>query len=257
MLPRHAFSVRDAARAGDVWRAFQEVAVEGSSRAGWPPLRYRSEGAAFVMRTMTVVHHREALYGEPLTARTWVRRFRREMLSTREVRLTSSRGKIASGTQEWVHVSKELAPTRASKELTDAFPVIDVEGETAAELPSFDALEGPTHTFEFEAWHTWMDPLDHVNHPAYVDFVDEATSRVMADAGLPPVQLRPIAEKVTYTRGVIARETVRIETRPIGRIADAVVLAHEVFVGDASCAKITTVRDLAEGSGLVEAFATV
>ena len=27
-LPRHAFSARDTARAGDIWRAFQEVAVE-------------------------------------------------------------------------------------------------------------------------------------------------------------------------------------------------------------------------------------
>lgn len=254
MLPRHAFSVRDAARAGDVWRAFQEVAVEGSSRAGWPPLRYRSEGAAFVMRTMTVVHHLEALYGEPLTARTWVRRFRREMLSTREVRLGSSRGPIASGTQEWVHVSKELSPTRASKELVDAFPVIDIDGETPATLPEFEPMEGPSHTFEFDAWWTWMDPLDHVNHPAYVDFCDEAICRVVAKAGLKPVQLRPLAEKVTYTRGVVATERVRIETRRIGRHADAVVLGHEVFVGDASCAKITTVRDLANGGALVNAF---
>ena len=143
---------------------------------------------------------------------------------------------------------------RASKELVDAFPVIDVEGEKPAELPAFDALEGPAHVFELEAWHTWMDPLDHVNHPAYVDFCDEAISRVMHEAKLPPVQLRPIAEKVTYTRGVVARERVRVETRRIGRIDDAVVLSHDVRVGDASCAKITSVRDLATGSGLVDAF---
>lgn len=254
MLPRHAFSVRDAARAGDVWRAFQEVAVEGSTRAGWPPLRYRSEGAAFVMRTMTVVHHREALYGEPLTARTWVRRFRREMLSTREVRLASSRGPIASGTQEWVHVSKDLAPTRASKALVDAFPVVEVEGEQPAELPKHVPLDGPVHVFELEAWHTWMDPLDHVNHPAYVDFCDEASSRVISDAGLIPVQLRPLAEKVTYTRGVVARERVRVETKRIGSLGSAVVLEHALTVGDAACAKVTTVRDLANGEDLISVF---
>ena len=147
----------------------------------------------------------EALYGEPLTARTWVRRFRREMLSTREVRLSSSRGKIASGTQEWVHMSKELAPTRASKELTAAFPVIDVEGETPAVLPELEPLDGPTHTLEFEAWFTWMDPLDHVNHPAYVDFCDEATSRVLAKAGLTPVNRRERIRAIRAAQPTIGR----------------------------------------------------
>lgn len=253
MLPRHAFSVRDAARAGDVWRAFQEVAVEGSTRAGWPPLRYRAQSVAFVMRTMTVVHHREALYGEPLLARTWVRRFRREMLSTREVRLDSDRGEIASGTQEWVHVNDSLKPVRAAESLTQAFPVHEVEGDVPATLPPFEPLEGGDHDFEFEAWWTWMDPLDHVNHPAYVDWCDEATSRIMAAEGLAPVQLRPVAERVTYSRGVVAGQRVRVSTRRIGRIGEAVVLSHEVRADDHLCAKITTIRDLAEGTGLVKA----
>jgi len=69
-LPRHAFSARNAARAGDLWRSLQEVAVEASTRVGWAPMRYRAEGSAFVMRTMTVDHVREARYGEALVART-------------------------------------------------------------------------------------------------------------------------------------------------------------------------------------------
>ena len=63
-MPRHAFSTRDRARAGHVWRVFQELAVQGSAACGWPPHRYRAAGSAFVVRRMTVVHHREVLYGE-------------------------------------------------------------------------------------------------------------------------------------------------------------------------------------------------
>ena len=69
-LPRHAFSARDAARAGDLWRAFQEAAVGASSRAGWSARRFSEAGTAFVVRTMTVRHHRETYYGEPLHAPT-------------------------------------------------------------------------------------------------------------------------------------------------------------------------------------------
>ena len=63
-LARSAFTPRDVARAGDVWRVFQEAAVAGSSAVGWPPGRYRETGTAFVVRQMTVVHHRETRFGE-------------------------------------------------------------------------------------------------------------------------------------------------------------------------------------------------
>lgn len=247
LLPRHAFSVRDAARAGDIWRAFQEVAVEGSSRAGWPPLRYRAEGVAFVVRTMTVEHGLEALYGEPLQAQTWVRRFRRDTFSTREVRLTSSRGLIAKGTQEWVHVNQQLQPCRASRAFIDAFPVVSREGDPSARMPEATDEPGSERIFEFETWFTWMDPLDHVNHPAYVDFCDEALARVAVAAGLRPVDLRPRAETVTYSRGIVAPERVRVVTRRVGRAEDATVFEHRVFVGSTLCAKARTVRDMANG----------
>src|SRR5690606_5119242 len=80
-IPRHAFSPREAARAGDIWRVMQEVAVEGSTRCGWSPERYREAGIGFVVRTMTCVHDREAVFGEPVSARTWVSEFRRRLIN--------------------------------------------------------------------------------------------------------------------------------------------------------------------------------
>jgi len=254
-IPRHAFSARDAARAGDVWRCFQEAAVEASTLAGWPPVRYRQEGAAFIVRTMTVCHHREAEYGERTRARTWVSRFRREMFSTRQLRLLGESGLVAAATQEWVFVSAELAPMRAGRGLLDAFPV-HVE-DPSVEMPGFEAIDGPTRRFSFDVWFTGMDPLDHVNHPAYLDFCDEAISRHMATAGLSPVALRPVAETLTFRAGAVALDQVTVETTPIGHTAEGfLVCKHRVMRGETVCADGRTVRTLAgaDPRALVDAF---
>lgn len=245
-LPRHAFSARDAARAGDVWRAFQEVAVEASTAVGWPPSRYRDEGAAFIVRSMLVVHHDEARYGEKLAGRTWVSRMRREMFSTRELRIESPRGPIASARQEWVHVSGSLEPTRGSAALLLAFPAEgDRAGDEGPVLP-VAATPHATHTphvFELQAFWTWMDPLDHANHPAYLDWCDEATSRALAAASIAPVRLVPVAEEVTFKSGVVAGDEVRVETSVRGITAgNDVVLAHRIFAGKQLSATATTVR---------------
>lgn len=246
ILPRHAFSARDAARAGDMWRLFQEVAIEASTQQGWPPMRYRAARTAFVMRTMTVRHHLEANYGEPLDAITWVARMRREMLSTREIRVRSTRGAVASATQEWVHVSDSLEPMRGSRELLDAFPEEPgPAGEAEVILPPTARTIEPSapHVFAFRAWWTWMDPLDHVNHPAYVDFCDEAISIAMKRAGLPPLMLAPVAESITFRSAIEADQEARVESVPKGWTDDgAAVIAHRILVGERLCAIATTVR---------------
>lgn len=250
-LPRHAFSARDAARAGDVWRAFQEVAVEASTAAGWPPSRYRDENVAFIVRSMVVVHAREALYGERLAGRTWVSRMRRDMFSTREVRIHGARGPLASARQEWVHVAAvnaTLEPARGSQSLLDAFrPETGPDGDVPPELPAIATplADHAAHVFELDAFHTWMDPLDHANHPAYVDWADEALSRALARAGVPPIALVPVAESATFRSGVVAAERVRVETRVTGlTTAGDLVCDHRIVAADRHCASVTTVRRL-------------
>ena len=168
--------------------------------------------------------------------------FRRETLCTREVRLASRHGTVASATQEWVHVDSSLRPCRAPAELSAAFPVRH-EGEPI-ELPRFEALSGPEHVFEFDSWFTWMDPLDHVNHPKYVDFCDEAIARVIAPAGLRPVELRPIAETLTFHRGLSAPNKIRATAQLVGRAGAAIVLKHVISTGETTCARGITVRKM-------------
>ena len=114
LIPRSAFTPREVARAGDLWRAFQDVAVGGSTAAGWPPSRYLEEGRSMIVRSMTVRHHRETYYREPLVGRTWPSRVRRRTFFRRECRLEGESGPIAAATQEWVHVMTCLLYTSPS-----------------------------------------------------------------------------------------------------------------------------------------------
>lgn len=244
-LPRHAFSVRDAPRAADLWRCFQEAAVTGSTQCGWPPSRYREEGSAFVVRSMTVVHRAEPQYGEALSAKTWVANFRRGILSRREIRISSGGQAVAAASQEWVHVSEGLKPVRASEACLDAFVVEEIE--EPQRMPTVrNAEEVATFQFTFEAWHTWMDPLGHANHPMYLDWCDESVSRWMYRAGLAPIRLKPIAETITWKLGVEAPQAVTVDTALMGQTECGEAVFEHTIRNDTGvlCASAVTVRTL-------------
>lgn len=255
-LPRHAFSVRDAARAGDVWRTFQDAAVIGSSRLGWPPQRYTAEQCAFVVRQQTVVHHRELQFGETVAVQTWVERFRRGMFSTRQTRFEVDGERVAAATQEWVHVSTEggrMRAARAKPALLECFA--EVEREPLVELPAItEERIGPVFTFAFTAWFTTMDPLDHANHPAYVDWCDEAIARQVHAAGLRPVEVVPVAERVRFKTGVLGGERVHVEGRITGTTARGdVVVAFTITVDDETKAEAVLVRRMVHGAAPLSA----
>lgn len=255
-LPRNAFTSRETPRAGDIWRLCQDAATLASIQAGWPPSRFRVENVAFVVYKMTLLHDAESTYGEALEARTWVSRLRRRTLCTREVRIRSGGQRIAAATQEWVHVDFEtLKPRQGSIEAALAFAQIEVEPSVA--MPSFDALPGAEDDFQFDMWQTWADPLAHANHPAYIDWCDEATSLRMLAAGLDPVLLRPIAEQVTFRSAVLPGERVTVRTQRVGRIGtDVVVLKHHLETERGPAADATSVRGIGRlgGEALVAAW---
>jgi acyl-CoA thioesterase FadM len=240
-LQRHVFGPRLVARAGDVWRAMQDVVVDQSASVGWTPERYVQANTMFVVRTMTVQHHRELKIHEPLHGRTWPSRARREMLFTRQVRLFSNEELVAAATQEWAYLSRDLQPTRAGKDIFDAFTI--EEGFPEVELPAFEPMaDQPTHAFEFTVWHGWMDPHAHVNHAAYVDYCDEGVARVVASEGSDPQRVVPVAESVHFRAAINAGENVRVETTLAGKAGRARVFKHRVIVGERVCATATTVR---------------
>ncbi len=199
---------------------------------------------------MTVVHHREAVFGEPLTIETWVSTFKRGLVSHREVRVTVDGEPLVSATQEWVHVQTQptLSPSRAAPELVDALSPIE-HGAGHVVLPPMESSEGPElRAVELQLWHTWMDPLAHANHPAYVDWCDEAVCRRLASRGHDPQGLVPVAEYVHYRSGAMAPETVSVHSRVVGRTGDSLALTHRLVGADGRlCATATTLRRHLDG----------
>lgn len=248
-LPRNAFTAREVPRAGDIWRLCQDVATLASIGAGWPPSRFRVERVAFIVYKMTLLHSAETPYGAVLDTQTWISRLRRRTLCTREVRIRMGNQPVAAATQEWVHVDFDtLKPKQGSIEAAAAFPEADLEPSVT--MPPFDELPGAEHELSFEMWQTWSDPLAHANHPAYVDWCDEATGRRVLAAGLDPVALRPLAEQVTFRSSVTPGERVSVRTKRIGVIGNhSVVLRHHLHTERGPAAEATTIRALAEGSG--------
>jgi acyl-CoA thioesterase FadM len=221
-------------------------------------MRYREAGTAFVVRSMTVRHAREMVYGEPVEGETWVRRMRRDMLTTRETRLRGGGEDIANVSQEWVHVDASLKPTRAAPELVEAFGV-HPHGDSVT-MPEYTPAEGDLPELRFRAWHTWMDPLAHINHPMYVDFCDEAIARALAAEGICPDDVVPVAEALTFRFGVGADDDVRVQTRLVGRAAKGVaVFRQAILVGDSKvCVDALVARRLLSGNPreLCEVFGT-
>lgn len=247
-LPRDAFTAREVPRAGDIWRLCQDVATLASISAGWPPSRFHDEKVAFIVYKMTVQHDAETPYGAVLDTQTWVSRLRRRTLCTREVRVRTGGQRVAAATQEWVHVDGDtFKPKQASVETAAAFPETDVEPSVT--MPAFDELPGAEDELVFDMWQTWSDPLAHANHPAYIDWCDEATSRRMLASGIDPVLLRPVAEQVAFRSSVLPGERVTVRTKRVGVVdRHAVVLRHHLETERGPAADATSVRALAEGS---------
>ena len=248
-LPRHGVSPRQVARSGDIWRLFQELAVLAAAEVGWTGDRFIAERVGFIVSRMTVLHHRELRYGESVDGRTWLRDWRRDTISRREVRLGVDGQPLAEATQQWVHVSlgqdvDAITPARGSAELMAAFPALDTD-EPMVKLPSTAMpIEGKHHVWCLDVWHTWMDPFAHVNHPVYVDWCDESTSRCLIAAGLDPQQLVPVADQIRFKRGLVGGNRVSVSTQIMGLTSDySVVLRHRIETESGEvAADATTVR---------------
>lgn len=256
-LPRHAFGPRETARPGEIWRTLQDIAVLASTRAGYAPSDYREQRISWVMRTMTVRHRTEIQFGEDVAAETWISSFERDIFSNRQIRIGVAGTDVVRADQRWVHVRlPDLRPVRASAELKAALGRL---GEPVdLELPSTDrAVDRPRRfATTFETWHSQMDPLAHANHPAYVDWLDEAWCRWLAKNDLDPQQSLAIAESVTYRAGVVAPEVVEVELVATGTTASgAVVMEAEVRVGDRLSATGWLVRAHHQASDVVARLA--
>lgn len=243
-LPRSGFGPRLTARAGEVWRAMQDVVADQSNSVGWTPEAYVKAGTMFVVRSMTVRHAREVKVDEVLTGRTWPSKARRAMLFTRQVRMFSAENElVASATQEWALLTvKDLQPTRAGPELFAAFHIYEgAPDEAELPVPRWSDDAQP-HRFEFTVWHGWMDPNGHANHAAYVDYCDEAVARILAAEGRDPQRTVPRAETVHFRASITAGDVVTVETLELPATPEGRRFTHRLLVSGKVCATATLLR---------------
>lgn len=206
-------------RAHRVAEWFQEAAVHASSAAGYPPARYAEIGASWMVRQLEIAVDEPVEYDEPVTIETWVsdlRRFR----SHREYRALGASGRVvARGRAEWLLL--ELRDGRARPRLPDdemraAFaPGGDVVLETGLPLDRPDGAPGREMTRSVVA--TELDRHHHVNHTAYVGWIEDAGLSIAAARLLYEKDARlgddlSVVSFVSATRGLVE------VTRPSGRI---------------------------------------
>jgi len=223
-------------RAADVWRICQDVAVDSSSLSGWPPQRYAQEGNAFVMRSMKLIHQREISTQQALAAQTWISEFRRGIVSVREIRILNDLEKqtvpVVSATQEWVHIGRDYRIRPAPPSLVAALNIFATEAKIV--LPQYHPITNAAeYHFNFHVWHTWMDALGHVNHPTYVDWLDEAFSRVLAQHQIDPVEVVAVAEELHYRASAVANDQVQVTLQLIGATElGELVIRHRIVNTD-------------------------
>ena len=250
-----AATPRGVARPAEVWRLCQDAVVQASSQQGWPPERYQAAGNSFVLARMVTHHHQELSVGVPLCARTWVRAFHRQTLCDREVVLHTAEGAVAvTAAQRWAHVSAaELRLTRAPEDLIAAFPLCRLSDVPAlpSALAPLPAASGDTWTLAFRCWHTWLDPLRHVNHPTYLEWCDESLMQRLAAAGVAPERLQPVAEEVHYRQSIMGDDPVEVRSTLAGvdGAGQVVSIRHTIAHPDSGMvyAVATTVRRLVGG----------
>jgi acyl-CoA thioester hydrolase len=114
----------------------QEIAIEHSAAAGWPPERYREIGGGWVVRSHFIEYLRPAFAGDLLGAHTWVPRFDQRVTPRRYLFVRESdRQVLAQAETRWVFV--DLATGRRRRlppELVAAFEVVPEEADVRAEL---------------------------------------------------------------------------------------------------------------------------
>jgi acyl-CoA thioester hydrolase len=109
----------------------QEAAVAHSAAQGWPTDRYRSIGAAFVVRAHRIEYRRPAFAGEKLEIRTWVSAFSKvTSLRKYQVFRPHDGQVLALGETDWAFMGLEpYVPRRITPELAAAFELVPAEKE--------------------------------------------------------------------------------------------------------------------------------
>jgi acyl-CoA thioesterase FadM len=194
-----------AVRASAHLQLFQEIAFGHSAACGFPLTWYEARRLFWVTRRVHLAIHVRAQYGELLTYTTRLAGARRVMARrVNTATRTSDNALVATCLTDWVFTRDGAAAVRIHDGLVAAFPAMS---RPVAPIALDDPAPPPTaaHT----AVHVRASDLDgvgHVNHPVYVDLLDDAVIRAGGEGS---VTAHPRTYEVQYHAAIQPGDALR------------------------------------------------
>ena len=117
-------------------RWMQEIAIEHSTRLGWPMSRYLSIGASWYVRSHFIEYLRSAEFGDTLLACTWVATMGESSSLRRTLFLRADNHHIVVRAEtQWIFVNlNNRRPTAITEEVRQAFGIVASEDAALAEI---------------------------------------------------------------------------------------------------------------------------
>lgn len=223
-------------------RYMQEAAIEASTALGFSPEWYRQHGVGWVVRRLSMHSFAPALYGDEVTAATWLSGLR-GVRSIREYDLSLGRDgrRVARGRAEWVYMNFQSGePTRIPDAWADAFTLKDKPEDLGIRLSNAQPTENARrYTSRRRVEFHELDTVQHVNHAVYLQWIDEAFRDALRSAGCAPEQTlldgwRAIqsGHEIQYFAGAVEQENIEIVSWLCETAADGAAWTHEIYNAD-------------------------
>ena len=154
-------------------RYAQDLAWVHSESLGFGRDWYSDRRLTWLIRAVELELVDSVTYGEGISVSTEVLGFRRAWARRRsEFDRHGSQRTVALATTDWLLLNRHGAPVRVPSEILERFDVAGAGHLTPLRVeigePRVDASERRFHVRRSE-----LDPMDHVNNAAYMEYVDE------------------------------------------------------------------------------------
>jgi acyl-CoA thioesterase FadM len=194
---------------GTLLRYLEHVATEASAAAGFPRSWYDEHDSAWVVRQMTFALDRPIILTDTLAFETWPSQYARIQAYREYLVADQSDGRmLARARGHWVYVGRQRGlPIRLPADIPDhaipdpqtvPFPPLPVITSPGDSLPSF-RLSLIARGYE-------ADSMGHINNTVYVDWLEEAIQRALAQ--FPSGALVDQPESARMTRAFLQRGTI-------------------------------------------------
>ncbi len=223
-------------------RYMQEAAIEASSALGFSPDWYNQHSVGWLVRRLSVRYFAPAIYGDEVTAATWLSGLR-GVRSIREYDLTRSHDgqRVARGRAEWVYMDFLTGePTRIPDAWADAFTLKDRPEDLGIRLPHPHPTENARrYTSRRRVEFHELDTVQHVNHAVYLQWIAEAFLDALRTTGHSPERTLQdgwralqTSHEIQFSAGAMNRENIEIVSWISETAADGAAWTHEIFNAD-------------------------